>query len=83
MKDRQMTQRDFARVLGLLALNPSTEIRGMRKEDPYDRGVRRIKEASPEKVRDMFGIELATGGSVSSALAQAEARNKQLRRGVS
>ena len=83
MKDRQMTQRDFARILGILALNPSTDIGGMRKEDPYDRGVRRIKEASPEKVRDMFGIELATGGSVSSALAQAEARNKQLRRGVS
>jgi len=80
MKDKQMSQREFAKVLGLLALNPSTEIGGMRQEDPYDRGVRVIKEASPEKVRDIFGIELADGGSVNSALAQAEARNAELRR---
>ena len=34
-----------------------------------------------QDVRELIGM--ATGGSVSSALAQAEARNKQLRRRIS
>ena len=45
-----------------------------------------MKDADEEEVRRIIKpltTNMATGGSVSSALAQAEARNKQLRRGVS
>ena len=84
LRNRELTQRQVIEAIALIAANPSESLG--ENQDAYTRVTGRIKEADEEEVQRIIKpltTNMATGGSVSSALAQAEARNKQLRRGVS
>jgi len=84
LRNRELTQRQVIEAIALIYYNPSESLG--ENQDAYTRVTGRIKEADEEEVQRIIKpltTNMATGGSVSSALAQAEARNKQLRRGVS
>jgi len=84
LRNRELTQRQVIEAIALIAANPSESLG--ENQDAYTRVTGRIKEADEEEVQRIIKpltTNMATGGSVSSALAQAEARNKQLRRRVS
>ena len=84
LRNRELTQRQVIEAIALIYFNPSESLG--ENQDAYTIVTGRMKDADEEEVRRIIKpltTNMATGGSVSSALAQAEARNKQLRRGVS
>ena len=84
LRNRELTQRQVIEAIALIYYNPSESLG--ENQDAYTIVTGRMKDADEEEVRRIIKpltTNMATGGSVSSALAQAEARNKQLRRGVS
>ena len=83
LRNRELTQRQVIEAIALIYYNPSESLG--ENQDAYTIVTGRMKDADEEEVRRIIKpltTNMATGGSVSSALAQAEARNKQLRRGV-
>jgi hypothetical protein len=84
LRNRELTQRQVIEAIALIAANPSEDLG--ENQDAYNIVTGRMKDADEEELQRILKpltTNMATGGSVSSALAQAEARNKQLRRGVS
>ena len=73
----QKNNREILRYIIQISLNPTEEMGNEGNLDSIGKELSGMRQ----DVRELIGM--ATGGSVSSALAQAEARNKQLRRGVS
>jgi hypothetical protein len=84
LRNRELTQRQVIETIALIYSNPSESLG--ENQDAYTIVTGRMKDADEEELQRILKpltTNMATGGSVSSALAQAEARNKQLRRGVS
>ena len=84
LRNRELTQRQVIEAIALIYYNPSENLG--ENQDAYTRVTGRMKDADEEELQRILKpltTNMATGGSVSSALVQAEARNKQLRRGVS
>lgn len=85
LKDKQMKFREYARLIGLIATNPSSEVGGFLKDEPVDKSLRFYKTTMPsfmegeEAEEDV--PELASGGSVAAALQRAEARTRHVQRG--
>lgn len=73
----QKNNREILRYIIQISLNPTEEMGNEGNLDSIGKELSGMRQDA----RELIGM--ATGGSVSSALAQAEARNKQLRRGVS
>ena len=86
LADRQMSQREWIRALGLIIANPSAQIGGERKDDTYDRLINLITTSDDED-RDRIlggiseGLSMRDGGGVYNVLAEAEKRNRMLQRG--
>ena len=86
LANRQMSQREWARALGLIIANPSAQIGGERKDDAYDRVIDMITTGDDED-RDRIlggiseGLSMRDGGGVYNVLAEAEKRNRMLQRG--
>ena len=86
LANRQMSQREWARALGLIIANPSAQIGGERKDDTYDRLINLITTSDDED-RDRIlggiseGLSMRDGGGVYNVLAEAEKRNRMLQRG--
>jgi hypothetical protein len=84
LRNRELTQRQVIETIALIYSNPSESLG--ENQDAYTIVTGRMKDADEEELQRILKpltTNMATGGSVSSALAQAEARNKQLRRGIS
>jgi hypothetical protein len=73
----QKNNREILRYIIQISLNPTEEMGNEGNLDSIGKELSGMRQDA----RELIGM--ATGGSVSSALAQAEARNKQLRRRIS
>ena len=76
-----MKFREYARLIGLIATNPSSEVGGFLKDEPVDKSLRFYKTFMEGEETEEDVPELASGGSVAAALQRAEARTRHVQRG--
>jgi len=83
LRNRELTQRQAIELIGLIAASPYLSQTLGENQDAYTKITGQIKDADEEAVRRIIKpltTSMRDGGSVNSALAQAEARNAELRR---